>query len=417
MPVYLPLFTIFIIFAQLVSFGVICGLGGLTYIGLEPKLELQDGIKTFLGTETVHKWVRPNIWIGPSEVYMISVGATFSPCMREDIGIIIDSTKMNYSVDTRLGCCEVASRNTAGTTTQDECTQLTNGVGKWKENMMCSERPSGQNHIQHNLKPCCINTKGMCTLMSHKHCTFIGGIYHQKGPEHCSKANCLSSVCGFGGFTSKPDQTWLPDKPAHWWRFLLSLLYHHGIIHTALVVIIQALILRQIEQSVGWFRVMIIYILSGFGGILAAAIFTPYSPHVGGTGAVFGFVGVTLIELIQFWKIIHQPFIELIKIFIAITFFLASGTLPYINNFTIIFGFLIGLLCACAFLPYITFGHWHKHCRIFLVLLTVPLLFLLYLMLFYVFYKVQTVDNCKFCNQINCVPYTEKMCNSSLWTN
>ncbi|KAJ8317407.1 hypothetical protein KUTeg_005311 [Tegillarca granosa] len=272
MPVYLPLFTIFIIFAQLVSFGVICGLGGLTYIGLEPKLELQDGIKTFLGTETVHKWVRPNIWIGPSEVYMISVGATFSPCMREDIGIIIDSTKMNYSVDTRLGCCEVASRNTAGTTTQDECTQLTNGVGKWKENMMCSERPSGQNHIQHNLKPCCINTKGMCTLMSHKHCTFIGGIYHQKGPEHCSKVNCLSSVCGFGGFTSKPDQTWLPDKPAHWWRFLLSLLYHHGIIHTALVVIIQALILRQIEQSVGWFRVMIIYILSGVGGILPVCI-------------------------------------------------------------------------------------------------------------------------------------------------
>lgn len=52
---------------------------------------------------------------------------------------------------------------------------------------MCSERPSGQNHIQHNLKPCCINTKGMCKLVSHKHCTFIGGIFHQKGPEHCSK--------------------------------------------------------------------------------------------------------------------------------------------------------------------------------------------------------------------------------------
>ena len=57
---------------QVLVFGLLCYFGGLTKIGFEPVLELSEGTPTFLGTETIHKWVKPNIWIGPDEKYWIS---------------------------------------------------------------------------------------------------------------------------------------------------------------------------------------------------------------------------------------------------------------------------------------------------------------------------------------------------------
>ena len=42
-------------------------------MGVEPKLRLTTGIKTFLGMETVHKWTPPNVWIGPDQKFFIGM--------------------------------------------------------------------------------------------------------------------------------------------------------------------------------------------------------------------------------------------------------------------------------------------------------------------------------------------------------
>ena len=55
------------------SFAVVCGLGGLTYIGLEPRLTLEHDVPTFMGMETVHKWTAPNVWIGPDQRHIVSM--------------------------------------------------------------------------------------------------------------------------------------------------------------------------------------------------------------------------------------------------------------------------------------------------------------------------------------------------------
>lgn len=59
--------------AQLVTCGVLIILGGLTDIGIEPKVVHKGDIQTFLGIETVHKWTAPNVWIGPSNAFIISM--------------------------------------------------------------------------------------------------------------------------------------------------------------------------------------------------------------------------------------------------------------------------------------------------------------------------------------------------------
>jgi hypothetical protein len=56
-----------------VAITVICGYGGLATIGMDPKVETLDGVQTFLGTETIHKVIYPNLWIGPTEKYFIGM--------------------------------------------------------------------------------------------------------------------------------------------------------------------------------------------------------------------------------------------------------------------------------------------------------------------------------------------------------
>ncbi|XP_061194171.1 uncharacterized protein LOC133202371 [Saccostrea echinata] len=412
-----PIFTSIIVLIQVVAFSVLCYFGGITKIGFEPSIELAEGVPTFLGSETIHKWVKPNIWMGPNEKFWISVGALYSSCMREDYKLMLQTSKKNYTSTMVLGCCEVASRNTAGTLTQKECDQETGGVGIWLNGVPCGARPTGHNSVSHNIKPCCVNIRGECRMVSHKHCEFLEGTFHQEtGKEHCSQVNCINDLCigklGFmiSSIPGKPETPWLSQAPQQWWRLPLSVLYHHGIIHALLVIGAQTLILRHIEVTIGWLRLIILFIVCGCGGLLAAVMFNPYQPHVGATGALFGVVGLLFVELVHFWSIIKKPWLELIKHLVLMAVFIFSGTLPYLNIFSIMTGLLLGMLCALGLLPYISIKKHKAVCRIIMVAISVPLVVSMFFVMFYVFYRVQLLENCKFCEAVNCYAYTENMC-------
>ncbi|WAR21898.1 RHDF1-like protein, partial [Mya arenaria] len=392
--------------AQLISFIVVCVLGGITYVGLEPRLSVETDIRTFNGMETVHRWTLPNIWIGPSEAEMIKYGAMYAPCMRPDIEIQFMFTQQNYSQYNTLGCCEITSRNVAGTTTEEECHMHTQGVGQWRSGVPCSERSGGELSVRHMLRPCCVGIKGQCQLLSHKHCMFLGGIFHQFGPEHCSQVNCLSKVCQFGGMEASIEQPWLPQAPYQWWRILLSLLYHHGITLVAFVVMAQFIVLRQIEHNAGWLRMIIIY---------ASASFNPHHSHVGGVGAVCGMLGVLFVELLQFWSLVQKPWMEVAKLTVSIVLILFLGTLPYLEIMGVLAGLVTGALCGVIVLPYITFGRWGTHARVVLIIVAVGLLFIEFSLLAHLFVNVQTLKSCGVCRLLNCVPYTNNMCNVELW--
>ena len=137
---------------------------------------------------------------------------------------------------------------------------------------------------------------------------------------------------------------------------------------------------------------------------------------MGGVQPVFGMFGVLLIELTQFWPIINRPWLELLKIVLVIIAFLLLGTLPYLDNFGMLVGLCLGMLSAIIVLPYITFRRWQVKARLVLVAVAVPSLFLVLFGLFYSFYHVQTAQACSACRWINCIPYTETMCDSSLWS-
>ncbi len=77
---------------------------------------------SFRGNITVTYTQRPNPLIGPTETYLVFLGALFPPCMREDHALNVYQVKTLYprlgGSGERLGCCEVPQLNIAGTTTE-----------------------------------------------------------------------------------------------------------------------------------------------------------------------------------------------------------------------------------------------------------------------------------------------------------
>ena len=66
-------------------------------------------------------------------------------------------------------------------------------------------------------------------------------------------------------------------------------------------------VLRDLEKLAGWWRIGLIYILSGVVGNLGSAIFVPYRPDVGPSGACFGLIACLFVEFIQSWQLLDQP--------------------------------------------------------------------------------------------------------------
>ena len=77
---------------------------------------------TFRGNVTVTHTERPNPLIGPSGAQLVSLGALFPPCIREDHALNVQQVQALYprpgSDGEGLGCCEVPQSNIAGTATE-----------------------------------------------------------------------------------------------------------------------------------------------------------------------------------------------------------------------------------------------------------------------------------------------------------
>ena len=58
----------------------------------------------------------------------------------------------------------------------------------------------------------------------------------------------------------------------------------------------------------------------------------PYGVNAGSSGAVLGLIGVLFVELFQFWQIVDNALLELVKLLTFVVFLLVMGTLPYVDN-------------------------------------------------------------------------------------
>lgn len=173
-------------------------------------------------------------------------------------------------------------------------------------------------------RPCCMGIAGECEIVSEQHCSFVEGTFHPEA-ELCSQVTCLEDACGLVDFLddSQPDQ---------WYRTILALFLHMGVIHLFVVILVQHSIAVDIEKLCGWLRMAFIYLISGIGGYFTSALMTPYQVTTGASPALYGLLGCLFIELMQSWHLLGSPWFELVKLTTTVLLGAGVGILPYVDN-------------------------------------------------------------------------------------
>lgn len=91
-----------------------------------------------------------------------------------------------------------------------------------------------------------------------------------------------------------------------------------------------------------------------------SAVFAPLQWTVGASGALYGLLACSLVDICQSWQVIQRPWRKFLVVLGEIIALMLIGTLPWVDNWAHIGGFVFGLFAAIVFLPYITFGRADK---------------------------------------------------------
>jgi membrane associated rhomboid family serine protease len=79
------------------------------------------------------------------------------------------------------------------------------------------------------------------------------------------------------GICTINDLCGLPDNvtPNQWWRFIAPIGLHGGIVHFIFNMLVQIQIGFSMERDIGWWRIGLIYLISGIFGFIFGANFAP----------------------------------------------------------------------------------------------------------------------------------------------
>ncbi|WP_153505748.1 rhomboid family intramembrane serine protease [Cumulibacter manganitolerans] len=83
------------------------------------------------------------------------------------------------------------------------------------------------------------------------------------------------------------------------WRPLTSTFLHFGLTHLAVNMFSLFIIGRDIEQVLGRWKYVAVYLLAGLGGSLACLLVTPNAVVAGASGSVFGLLGAAAVILLR----------------------------------------------------------------------------------------------------------------------
>lgn len=152
----------------------------------------------------------------------------------------------------------------------------------------------------------------------------------------------LAELCGFGSKEAQPTQ---------WYRFIIPMFLHAGIIHIAFNMLLQLTLGREMEQEIGPLRFALVYLSSGiFGFVLGGNFAARGIASTGASGSLFGIVALMLLDLLYYWDERKSPWVELAWIIAEIAVSFVLGLLPGLDNFSHIGGFLMGLVLGICVL-------------------------------------------------------------------
>lgn len=170
-----------------------------------------------------------------------------------------------------------------------------------------------------------------------------------------SAASCtLSELCGFGGvpepkYNSEASMSNKPE-PNQWWRFILPMFMHAGLIHIGFNLLLQLTMGREIEKSIGSIRFFLVYVSAAIFGFVLGGNYAAINPSTGASGGLFGIIALNMLDLFYSWSDRVSPVKDLMFIMLDIVISFVLGLLPGVDNFSHIGGLLMGLTMGLSVL-------------------------------------------------------------------
>jgi membrane associated rhomboid family serine protease len=165
-------------------------------------------------------------------------------------------------------------------------------------------------------------------------------------PNNESNKCSLSELCGLGGVPN-PDLSGNIDQspaPNQWFRFIIPIFLHAGLIHIGFNLLLQLTIGKEMEMAIGSIRFFLVYMSAGiFGFVMGGNFAATGIASTGASGSLFGIIALTLLDLLYSWKERKNPVKDLMFIILDMVISFVLGLLPGLDNFSHIGGFLMGL--------------------------------------------------------------------------
>jgi membrane associated rhomboid family serine protease len=108
--------------------------------------------------------------------------------------------------------------------------------------------------------------------------SFLSGAFFEKGSLFAT---------GFVSASGEP----LGVAHGQWWRLLTAMFLHASFFHLAVNMYSLYFVGSILEQLIGRWRFLMLYLVSGLAGSAGALILSPLKPTVGASGAIFGVLG------------------------------------------------------------------------------------------------------------------------------
>lgn len=188
-----------------------------------------------------------------------------------------------------------------------------------------------------------------------------------------------------------------------WWRFFTSNFLHTGVIHLVITAFF-VLFTLSVERESGFWRAFMIYIVSGGFAIALSCLLVPTVVSMGATGALYGYVGLMVLELIASWRAYKNPRKRLWTIIGIVVVTLIVGLSPFLDNFMHIGGLVMGFLFGLMLLPNLKLGRADIFCRGAIAFISFPLMSFLLCFVVVLFYRrVDSSRMCGWCYTVSCV--------------
>jgi len=121
----------------------------------------------------------------------------------------------------------------------------------------------------------------------------LGGVSGSGGTVYNHGALFGPAITGHNQFDIFPG---FPFSGTHqYWRLLTAGFMHDGILHIALNMLFLFMLGPMLEGAIGRLNFAAVYLASLLAGSFGALAFTPLSPSVGASGAIFGMFGALLV--------------------------------------------------------------------------------------------------------------------------